>query len=87
MIRQQIINFKCIARSEPQDVQIEIHPTGLNQKRIEVDHHEDEVAPIRRAFGVADERGIVRGVEVQPFVALERRVGQPDLVQVSDQRF
>ncbi len=78
MVRQQVVNLKCIVRSEPQHVQIQMNPSRLNQERIEIDDYEDGVAAVGRPLRIADERGIVCGMEMEPLIAFECRVLPPD---------
>src|SRR5919197_118833 len=63
---------------------VEIHPARLHITRVQVHHDEDEIVP--GLLGVADELVIVRRMEAQAPVALQRRVLAPHLIQPCDER-
>src|SRR3954470_21674438 len=73
----QIVQFVSVARRA-----VEIQPAGLQVVRIEVDRDQDEI--VARLLRVADELVIVRGVEAQAPVALQRGIRLPYGIQTAD---
>src|SRR5579884_164710 len=67
---QEVVDLKRLVRPKPQHVQREVRPPGLRVVWVQIDHHEDHVAAIRRVLAVADEVIIVDPVEVQCPVAV-----------------
>src|SRR3954465_2670731 len=63
---------------------VEIQPAGLRVVRIEVDRDQDEI--VARLLRVAEELVIVRGVEAQAPVALQRGILLPHGIQTAHQR-
>src|SRR5947209_9487299 len=75
----EIVQLVSVARRA-----VEIDPAGLRVVRIEVHRDEDQIVP--GLLRVADQLIVVRGVETQAPVALQRRVVAPHFVQPADQR-
>ena len=62
-------------------VEIEVDPTALNVKRIEVHHHDNHTGEVVRSLAVANQCGIICVVKTQVAVALKRRSLSADAVQ------
>src|SRR2546422_394325 len=62
---------------------VEIEPAALRVLRIQVDRHQDQVVAL--LFRVAQELVVVRRVEAQVPVALQRRVLLPHLIELGNE--
>jgi len=81
---EEVFDFEVFVVRDRELFEVEVDPAGLLLSGVEVDGYENPVAAAR--FAVAEDVGIVGGMEVEGAVALEGRVVAADLVDLSNER-
>ncbi len=81
---EEVFDLKVLVVGEGQFFEVEVDPAGLLLGGVEVDGYEDAIVAV--GFAVAEDVGIVGGVEVEGFIALEGRVFAADAVDLCDER-
>src|SRR5260370_14460247 len=67
---EQIVRRERLTRVEPERFEVQIHPSCLLIKRVQIDYGEDHVGKIAGRLAVADEHGIIGLVKSQITVSL-----------------
>ena len=74
---EQVFCFILAAFGDLQSIKRQIHKAGLGIVGVEVNHDEDQVRFVLRLLAVADNLLVIRGIEFERPIALERRMGRP----------
>ena len=86
LVREQVLDLELAVRRQLPRGERQPHVAVLHVERIEVDDHDQQIGAVLGALAVAEQLGVVGGVEAQAAVALQRRMRAADRVDLRDQR-
>ena len=66
---QQIVRLIRIGRPKPQRLQRNFHPARLHMMRVEIHHHDDNIAEIVSVFGVTNHLLVIDLTKTQAPIA------------------
>jgi len=81
---EEVFDFEVFVVRDGELFEVEVDPAGLLLSGVEVDGDENFIAAAR--FAVAEDVGVVGGMEVERAVAVKCEVVAADLVDLRDER-
>jgi hypothetical protein len=86
LVGKQIVNAKGLVRLNPELCKVQVNPSCLRILMVKVYYHQNDVFLLRIGLAVADEIGLVGGMEAKAAIAVQRSMLSSDFVDAGDQR-
>src|SRR5713101_3926361 len=83
-IAEQFVHLIRLLGVESEDLEREVHPTGVGMVGVEVHHDQDHVRAVCGALTVTDELIIIDGMKMQAPVAVQSGILPPDAIHPGD---